>query len=92
MNLQRRKAPFPLRKYTFRRVTRFVIFGEPSQVLVFDPWHPILVLLVVPLGDPLVICFALLLLGGERVEGRFLLLVGHGVPFLAAFGGAILSA
>lgn len=50
--------------HTFRRITRLVIFGEPFQVLVFDPWHPGFILLVITLLDPFGV--GLVLLFGVR--------------------------
>lgn len=54
--------------HTFRSIARLVVLGEPFQVLVFDPRHPVLVLVVVTLFDPFVVSLAFLLLFGQGVE------------------------
>lgn len=40
-------------------------FSKPLQVLVFEPWHPLLVLFVVCLLNPFCIALVLLLRGGQ---------------------------
>jgi hypothetical protein len=35
------------KRRTFSSVARLVIFREPGEVLILDPWHPVLVLLIV---------------------------------------------
>lgn len=54
--------------HTFRSIARLVIFGEPFQILVFDPGHPVFVLVVVAFFDPFVVGFTFLLVFGEGVE------------------------
>jgi len=58
-----------------------VAFAEPFEVLVFDPGHPALVLVVVVLFQPLGIGLLFLLLGGEVVVFCLCLLLG-GFGFL----------
>jgi hypothetical protein len=43
-----------------------VVFGEPAEIFVFDPWHPGVVLLVVVFACSLLVC---LLLAGLLICG-----------------------
>lgn len=70
---------------TLGSIAGLVIVGEPLEVLVLDPRHPVLILVVVALFDPFHVGLALLLLLGEGVEGLLLLVFAHFVP--AAAGG-----
>lgn len=54
--------------HTFRSIARLVVLREPLQVLILDPRHPVLVLVVVTLFDPLIVSLAFLLLFGQGVE------------------------
>lgn len=62
--------------HTFRDVGSLVVsLSEPSQIHVFDPWHPLFILIVVNLGEPLAVGLLLfLLLGKAFVEAMFLVL------------------
>jgi hypothetical protein len=71
--------------HAFCSVGSFVVLGEPLQVLVFDPGHPVSVLVLVALLNPFGIGKAFLLLGGHIVKGGLLLVLRHSVPFLCAF-------
>ena len=61
---------------TFRSITGLVIFCKPFQVLVFDPWHPRLVFLVVVFACRLLVCLLRLRVFVRVV--RHLLCVGVG--------------
>lgn len=76
---------------TFGSVAGLVVVGEPLEVLVLDPGHPVLVLVVVALLDPLHVALALLLFLRQRVEGLLLLVLAHGVPALARGAGCVLD-
>lgn len=75
---------------TFGSIARLVVLGEAAQVLVLDPRHPVLVLVVVALGDPLVVRLALLLVCRQRIESLLLLVLGHGVPLGRCGRGGVL--
>lgn len=64
-----------------------IVVGEPPQVEVLDPRHPIFVLFVIALFDPFRVRHAFLLVLRKAVECFLLLLLGHGVPLLRAFAG-----
>jgi hypothetical protein len=68
---------------TLSSVASLVVAGEPLEVLVLDPGHPVLVLVVVALFHPLRVALALLLVLREGVKGLLLLVFAHGVPFVA---------
>lgn len=70
-------------RLTLGSIAGLVVVGEPLEVLVLDPRHPVLVLVVVALLHPLEVALALLLLLGERVEGLLLLVFAHLVPAVA---------
>jgi hypothetical protein len=70
-------------RLTLGSVAGLVVVGEPLEVLVLDPRHPVLVLVVVALLHPLEVALALLLLLGEGVEGLLLLVFAHLVPAVA---------
>ena len=70
-------------RLTFGSVAGLVIVGEPLEVLVLDPRHPVLALVVIALLHPLEVALALLLLLGEGVEGLLLLVFAHFVPAVA---------
>ena len=71
-------------------VASLVVLGEPPQVLILDPGHPVLVLVVVALLNPLEIALALLLVLGQRIEGLLLLVLAHLVPAgTSGVGGAL---
>lgn len=76
---------------TLSSVASLVVVGEPLEVLVLDPRHPVLVLVVVALRDPLHVALALLLLLRERVESLLLLVFAHGVPLVASGAGGVLD-
>lgn len=59
------------RESTFCSIARLVVFGEPLQILVFNPRNPVLVLAVVELANLLFVCFGL----------RFLDVVCHDAKF-----------
>ena len=67
-------------RLTLGGIAGLVVVGEPLEVLVLDPRHPVLVLVVVALLHPLEVAFALLLFRGQRVEGLLLLVFAHLVP------------
>lgn len=59
---------------TFGRIRSLVItLAKPFQVLIFNPRHPLFVLLLVGLSDPFGIGFLLSLLGGQVVVEVLLL-------------------
>jgi hypothetical protein len=68
---------------TLGSIRSLVIVGEPLEVLVLNPGHPVFVLVVVALLYPLHVALALLLLLGQRVEGLLLLIFAHLVPAVA---------
>lgn len=70
-------------RLTLGSVAGLVVVGEPLEVLVLDPRHPVLVLVVVALLHPLEVALALLLLLRERIEGLLLLIFAHLVPAVA---------
>lgn len=70
-------------RLTLGSVAGLVVVGEPLEILVLDPRHPVLVLVVVALLHPLEVALALLLLLGEGVEGLLLLVFAHLVPAVA---------
>ena len=70
-------------RLTLGGVASLVVVGEPLEVLVLDPRHPVLVLVVVALLHPLEVALALLLLLGEGVESLLLLVFAHLVPTVA---------
>lgn len=86
MQTRRPSVPNSLRlesQLTLGSVAGLVVIGEPLEVLVLDPRHPVLVLVVVALLHPLEVALALLLLLGEGVEGLLLLVLAHLVPAVA---------
>ena len=53
---------------TFRSIRSLIIsLPKPLEILVLDPGHPSLVLVVVVLLHPLAVCLLFLLIGGEVV-------------------------
>lgn len=71
---------------TLGSVAGLVVLCEPLEVLVLDPRHPVLVLVLVALLEPLDVALALLLVGRQRVVRLLLLVLAHLVP--ARGGGA----
>lgn len=61
---------------TFRHVGSLVVsLSEPSQIHVFNPWHPLFVLVVVDLREPFAVGLLLFLfLGKAVVQAMFLVL------------------
>lgn len=76
---------------TLGSIASLVVVGEPLEVLVLDPGHPVLILVVVALLDPLEVALALLLVFGQRVEGLLLLVFAHSVPAVAGRAGCVLE-
>lgn len=58
------------RSLTLGRITSLVVTREPLQILVFDPRHPVFVLVLVTLFDPLHVAFPSLLVFGQSIESE----------------------
>lgn len=56
---RRWKHKILVRERTFCSIARLVIFGEPLQILVFNPGNPAIVLAVVELASLLFVCLGL---------------------------------
>jgi hypothetical protein len=78
-------------EHTLSSIASLVVVGEPLEVLVLNPRHPVLVLVVVAIFHPLCVALALLLVLREGVEGLLLLIFAHGVPFVAGGTGGLLN-
>ena len=79
------------RPLTLGGIGCLVVVGEPPQVELLDPRHPILILLVIAFFDPFGVLHALLFVFWKAVEGFLFLLLGHGVPLLGTFARGILG-
>jgi hypothetical protein len=60
---------------TLSSIARLVVLSEPSKILVLDPRHPSLVLVIVAALYPLGVGLLLLLLVGQAVVQLFLLIL-----------------
>jgi hypothetical protein len=78
-------------EHTLGSIASLVVVGEPLEVLVLNPRHPVLVLVVVTILHPLCVALALLLVLREGVESLLLLVFAHGVPFVAGGTGGLLD-
>ena len=61
--------------HTFGSIRGLVVRTKPSQVLVLNPGHPVLVLVVISVFDPFGVCLLALLVVGQAFVDGFLLVI-----------------